>query len=319
MITIHRYFPFNGLAHVKWEFHPDRVVIATRSLTYDNRREIRYRKIARIQRFRYVDFGWINRACTLVMWAGLGLLVYQLLDVHIPTFWLVEKVIVIAAFFMALPGFRKHEYVAFLGQNAETLATLQLQRRSFDQEESALGLINKKNRIKEDSFADPLPKRKPVYKIEELTPLKYWHRYHVLFYEDRIIEQNQSFIQDSTMINRYGSLSGKVTTAWMGDDSWSYVWCYWLYLVATVGYVFVLFYPQFLYQNWTFIYTWLAAFALLIPLYLMKFWKREHWILLTREGGQAIRIRMNASNRENLRKIERYVTNKARVKRRKPA
>jgi hypothetical protein len=319
MIAIHRYFPFDGFAHVKWEFRPDRVVIATRSLTHDNQREILYRKITRVQRFRYVDFGWINRACTLIMWAGLGLLLDQWLHFANDAFWLAEKVLVIAAFLMALPGFRKHEYVAFLGQNAETLTTLKLQRRSIDQEETAIGLILRKNRIKEDSFADLLPKRKPVYKIEELTPLKYWQRFRVLFYEDRIIEQTQSLIQDSTMVNGYRSLNGRATTAWIGDDSWSYVWCYWLYLVATVGYVFVLFYPQFLYQNWIFIYIWLAAFALLIPLYLMKFWKREHWILLTNEGSQAISIRMSAANRENLRKIEAYIARKVKAKPRKTA
>jgi hypothetical protein len=319
MITLHRYFPFDGFAHVKWEFRPDRVVISTRSLTRDYEREVRYREIARVQRFRYVDFGWINRACTLIMWAGLGLLLDQWLDFANDAFWLAEKVLVIAAFFMALPGFRKNEYVAFLGQNGETLTTLRLQKRSLDAEESAIGLIRLKNKIKEDSFADLLPKRNPIYKLEELTPLKYWHRFRVFFYEDRIIEQNHSFIQDSTMVNGYGSLSGKVTTARVGDDSWQYVWCYWLYLVTTIGFVFILFYPQFLYQNWVFIYTWYAALALLIPLYLMKYWKREHWILLTREGSQAISVRMTASNRENLQKIERYVASKARGKRRKPA
>lgn len=319
MVTIHKSYPFKNFARWIWEFKADRVLVSMHSLTADNHWEVPYRNIQRIHHRKDVDFSTINVASSIVALLVFGLLANAVWHFANPIVWSVAKVLAIVALLLWIPGFKKHEYYLFLGTNSEPLVTLKANSRNHGSIEEAIRLVKSKSKISEDNYDEPMPKKKPLFELVDFDPLFYFTRRQILFYPNRILRYSRSLISDSFITSQYSQLNGKVSIARLGDNSWEYIWCYWLYLVSTIGLVMVLFFPHILYQNRYSGWIFGIAYGLLIPLFLLKFWKREIWILLDNRGEQAIFIPITSANRENLQRIGAFIAKKVGEKKRKPA
>jgi len=319
MVTIHKSFPFKNFARWVWEFKEDVLFVSMRSLTAESNWEVPYRDIKRIHHQRGVDFSSINLATTLLAIVGFGLLINDIWHFVNPTILLVAKILIVLALLLWIPGFMKHEYYVFSDKENSSLVTLKINWRNRALVEEAVQLVKNKRKITENSYTEPLPLKKALFEIEDLDPFYYFTRRKIFFFPNNILQYTQSLVSDSFTTLEYSQLNGKVTSARLGDNSWDYIWCYWLYFVTTIGLAIVLLFPRFLYHNWYFIWALIGAYALLIPVYISKFIKRETWILLDKHGERLVYITVTPTNQERLEKIGVFIAKKVQPKKRKPA
>lgn len=319
MITIRRSDPFNNFVRWAWEFQEDNVRISMRSLTVENDWVVPYHRIKRIYHQRIVDFSNIDLAMKLVTIIALGMLVNDLWHFFNPVILMVAKALIVLAVFLWLTGVKKHEYCVFVDEWNSPHVTLKINSRNRTSVEKAIQLVKNKHTIPEYSYTEPLQAQEALFEIEEFKPFYYLARRKILFLPNSILQYSRSLVSDSFTTLDYSILNGKVTSARLGDNSWDYIWCYWLYLLVTIATAVLLLFPRFLYHNWYFIWALGVACALLVPVYLAKFVKREMWILLDKNGDQFLSVKMTPENRANLEKIGLFINNKVQQEVREPA
>lgn len=319
MITIHKSFHFNNLVRWAWEFQEDSVLISMRSLTAENDWVVPYHSIKRIYHQRNVDFSNFDLAMKLVMIIALGMLLNNIWHFFNPVILMIAKILVVLAVLLWLTGTKKHEYCMFVNEWNSPHVTLKINSRNRTSVEKAIQLVKNKHAIPEYSHTEPVPTQEALFEIEEFNPFFYLTRRKILFFPNSILQYSRSLVHDSFTTLDYSLFNGKVAFARLGNNAWDYVWCYWFYLLMTIAAAVLLLFPRFLYQNWYFIGALGVASALLIPLYLAKFVKRQTWILLDKDGDQFLSVKMTPENRENLEKIGLFIENKVQQEAPEPA
>lgn len=311
MIRIDSFFPLESFTRRTWEFYDERLVVKIRSLTLDFENEVGYEKIKAIRNKRMLDLDWFWVSFLLVGLLGVAKLILDNLGITNPAIAVLEKIVVVIAFLLVIPAFRSHEWYFFLGEDKNLLITVRVHNRNKQLLLEAIKLIKQKAEItSEVYFKTPLPSVPPVFQFTEYNPPDFLSRSDVYIYEDAIIDVEKNLVEEVTSIILYEELSGKTKTVKMGNDSWGFVWSYWLILISLISIAAVVFFPNQLYENYLLWRVFIGAFLLLIPIFLMRYVKSEILIFYDKREDGIFWTRINAANREKLNQIVAFVQEK---------
>jgi|GEM_PF-3096680 len=321
MIQINSFIPADNFTRRIWEFHEDKIVVKTKSLTVDVEKEIKYEKIKFIRTIKSADLRWLW--ATFVVFGILGVtgLGLDYFDVSNQTTELIGKTVATFALLLMIPSFHKHEFYYFLDAEKYHVANVKIEtEKKRRQIAEGISLIKQKTElISEIYLSDPLPRTPPTFEIVEFDFPDFLNKSTTRFYDDRIIETHRSIIEEAARVTNYNELSGKTRTARVGNDNWDYVWCYWMIFVCITGFSISIFFPKQICGNLLFVKLFFGGLALIIPIYFLKYIKREFMVFNDKNDDGIFGIGVNGKNRKELNQIAEFVKSKVESLKIKPA
>jgi hypothetical protein len=310
MIAI-RSFSLNNFTRKIWEFYDDKIVIKTKSLTADYETEWDYQKIKEIRHTKLADLTWVWAGFLVLALFFLARLFLDFLSIYFLDAPLVEKAIVILALVLPIPSFRKHEIYSFLDADGYYLTSIQVHQKSKKLLLNAIHLIKQKTEISDETYlSDPLPSTSPIFEFQVFDLPDYFCKSTVRVYEDRLIDVESSIAEDVRTVVKFDKLSGKITNARVGNNNWDYLWSFWFLSVIYGGAIAVVFFPDYIYQNYVFFRLYLVALFLLVPLHFLKYIKSEILVFRDKKDFGVFWTRVNPKNQEILQEIVRFVQEK---------
>jgi len=320
MIQINSFIPTDNFTRRIWEFHEDKIVIKTKSLTVDVENEIRYEKIKSISTIKTADLRWLWMSFFIIGILSITTLGFGYFHLMNPTLRLIEKVIAVIALLLILPSFRKHEFYYFWDAEKYHLANVKI-----DNEEKrvqiigAINLIKKRTEIITEIYlSDSLPNTPPIFEIVEFDFPDFFNKSTTRFYDDRIIETHKSLVEETARVTKYKEFNGKTKTARVGNENWNYVWCYWMLFVCITGFSISTFFSKQISGNYLFGRLFFGSLALLIPLYFLKYIKSEFLVFNNKDEEGILEIGVNKKNRKKLNQIAEFIKSKVESHNQKP-
>lgn len=234
MIQINSFIPTDNFTRRIWEFHEDKIVIKTKSLTVDIEKEVKYEKIKFIESRKSANLYWIWVSFFIFAILSITTLGIDYFGERNTIVDSIEKVVAFFALSLILPSFRKNEYLYFIDAEKNYSTNIKIDNdKKRAQIAEAINLIKQRtNIIAETYLSDTLPKENPTFEIVEFDFPDFLNKSTTRFYEDRIIETYKSLTQEAVRITKYDELNGATKTAKLGNDNWNYVWSYWLIFVC---------------------------------------------------------------------------------------
>lgn len=321
MIQICSSIPTDNSTRRIWEFHEDKIVVKTKSLTVDVENEIRYEKIKFIRTKKTADLRWLWMTFTIFCILSVTMLGLGYFHRINPTLSLIERVFAVIALLLALPSFHKDEFFYFLDGEKYHLANVKINNeKKRVQIAEAINLIKQKTEIITEIYlSDPFPNTSPTFEIVEFDLPDFLNKSTTRFYEDRVIEMHKSLAEESVRVAKYNEFNGKTKTARFGNDNWDYVWCYWMLFVLITGLSISIFFPKQISGNSFFAGMFFGSLALLIPLYFLKYIKSEFLVFNDKNDEGILGIGVNKKNREILNQIAEFIKGKVEAQNQKPA
>jgi len=321
MIQINSFIPTDNFTRRIWEFHEDKIVIRTKSLTVDVENDVRYEKIKSISTKKNADLNWLWITFAIYGILSVTTLGLEFFDLMNPTLRMIEKVIAAVALLLTLPSFRKYEFYYFWDAEKYHLANIKIDNNEKrEQIAEAINLIKKKTEIFSEIYlSDSLPNTPPIFEIVEFDFPDFLNKSTTRFYDDKIIETHKSLVEETARVTKYEEFNGKTKTARVGNDNWNYVWCYWMLFVCIIGFSVYTFFAKLLVGNYLFGRLFFGGLALLIPLYFLKYIKREFLVFNNKDNEGILGIGVNNKNREKLNQITEFIKSKVESQDQKPA
>ncbi len=320
MIQINSFNPTDNLTRRTWEFHENKIVIKTKSLTIDVENEIEYEKIKFIRSKKSANLSWIWISFIIfgiLSVAKLGIDYFCVSNAIIES---IEKVIAVLALLLMLPSFRKHEFFYFIDAEKNRSINIKIDNdKKRIQIAEAINLIKRKTDIITEIYlGDALPKTNPTFEVVEFDFPDFLNRSTTRFYEDKIIETYKSLVEEAIKITRYDELNGRTKTAKLGNDNWGSVWSNWLIFVCITSLSISIFFSEQVSGNQFFVKIVLGSFALLIPMFFLKFIKTEFLIFNDKNDDGILGLGINKKNHEKLNQSEAFVKSKVESQNQKP-
>jgi hypothetical protein len=321
MIQINSFIPTDNFTRRIWEFHEDKIVVKTKSLTVDAEDEIEYQKIKFIRSQKTADLRWIWISFITFGILSVTKLGLEYFCITNHTIELAEKIIASFALLLMLPAFRKHEFYYFLDKEKYRLGNVKIDSdHKKTKIAEAIDLIKQKTELVAETYiSDALPDTNPVFEIVEFDFPDFLNKSTTRFYQDRILETHKSLAEEIITITRYDELNGRTKTIKIGNENWGYVWSYWLIFMCIIALSASIFFPEQVRGNPLFVKLVFGGFALLIPLFSLKFIKTEFLIFNNKNDDGVFGIGVNKKNREKLGQIEEFVKSKVESQNHKPS
>ena len=326
MIKINSFYPTDNFTRKTWEFYDDKLVVKTKSLTFEYENEIKYEKIKVIRNKRMVNLGWLWVAFTTAAILGGVIIGLDYFHVYNPAIQIIEKAIAILVLIFIIPIFHKDEYYSFLDADNNYLTSIKIDNKSRKSLSEAINLVKNKTKIVSEVYVNnSLPNTPPVYEFTILDFPDFLSRSTVRFYEDKFIDVEKSLAEELTTVIKYDELSGKTKTAKMGNSNWSNALCNWGIFLGTISISLLVLFPKQIYGNWIFLRLYFGGLLLLIPMFLLKYIKSEILLLYDNNDEEIFWTRINSANREKLNQIIGFIQKKVslrkpkRAKKKKPA
>jgi hypothetical protein len=311
VIKIDSFSPIDNFTRRSWEFYDDRIVVKTKSLTFDYENEVKYEKIKSIQSRSVREFNWIWTSFITVGLVGIADLGLGYFCITSPIIDVVEKVFITFALAMLPLAFLKYEYYSFLDADKNFLATVRAGKKNKPMIFEAIKLIKQKAEITKETYFDTsFSSDHPVFQFSEFDIADFLNKSKVSVYDDKIVDVEKSLAEELTTVVRFDELSGKTKFAKMGNDKWDYVWSYWLFFVTISGISISTFFAEWLKGNRLFGNLYFGGLALLIPLILMRYIKSEILVFYDKKDNGVFWTRVNKANREKLNQIVEFVKGK---------
>jgi hypothetical protein len=310
MIAI-RSFSLNNFTRKVWEFYDDKFVITAKSLNADYETEWHYAKIKEIRQTKLADLTWVSAGFMVLMLFFVTRWFLHFLSIYILDIPIVEKAIVILAIVLLLPAFRKRELYSFLDADGYYLTSIQVTQKSKKLLLNAIDLMKQKAEITDEIYlSDPLPGTSPLFKFQEFDFPDFLSKSTVRVYDDRLIDFESSLTEDIRTVVKFDKLSGKTTTARVGNKNWDNLWYFWLLVVIYISAIAVVFFPDYLYQNTLAFRIFLVAMFLLVPLHFLSYMKSEILVFYDKKDYGVFWTRVSPENREVLNQVVKFVQEK---------
>ena len=221
MIKISSLYLFSNFLRVTQEFYDDKAKVKMKSLTLEREFDFSYREINEISYENQAMFGF-----GLLAFIGITLIVCSNIIYARPLLILVTRCLYVFSVMLFLIGFIKNRYYYFIDKNKKVLTFIKVTQRNYESIVNALELIGMKSgELRENGFDNPFPVAKPRFELIEYDIPNYFNKSKTRFYEDELIEVNNSIINDSVSYCRYDQLSGKIYRGKEGNSSWgSFFW-----------------------------------------------------------------------------------------------
>jgi hypothetical protein len=316
VIKISSFSVVQNLSKWIWEFDNDKMTVKIKSLITEFEREVPYEKIQFIRNNSTADIEWLWVSFLVIVLLGLVRMGFNYFSVVNSTIDIAEKVIVVLALSIDVLVFRKQEYYWFFDADKNLLATIMIDKKNKQLLLDGIGLIRQKNKmLGETYFDDPLPSAKPVFQIEEFDFADSLNKCKNGFYEDKIVIVEKSLIEETTTIIKYDELNGQTKFAKIGNDKWDSILFYWLYFMCITGMFTLVFFAEQLKGNYFYGKLFYVGFALLVPLFLLKYIKSEILFFHDKKDNGIFWVMAHAKNREKLNQIIEFVHEKVGLQR----
>lgn len=321
MIQINSFIPTDNFTRRIWEFHEDKIVIKTKSLTVDVEKEVKYEKIKFIESRKSANLYWIWISFFIFGILSITTLGIDYFGERNAIVDSIEKVVAFFALLLIFPSFRKHEYLYFIDEEKNYSTNIKIDNdKKRAQIAEAISLIKQRtNIIAEAYLSDSLPEENPTFEIVEFDFPDFLNKSTTRFYEDRIIETYKSLTKESVRITKYDEFNGITKTAKLGNDNWNYVWSYWLIFVCIASLSASIFFSEQVGGNPFYVKFVFGGFALLIPMFFLKYIKTEYLIFYDKNDDGILGIGINKRNQEKLNQIAEFVKSKVESLNQKPA
>ena len=293
-----------------WAFHEDKLVARARSLNIDYEDEVRYEKIKTIQNRTRRDLDWLWVTFIVAGLTSLAWLVLPILGVsnNNSVVRLAAQGMVVVAYVLAIAAFRKFEWYSFIDAEDRVLATVFVEKRTKKSMLEAIDLVKSKNPdVRETYGTDGLPSVAPKFQITELDVPDFFSRSTVRFYEDRLVDAEKSWAEELVTVVHYDELREGTKIAKMGNENWGNLLGIWFMLVVVGIATANVFFSRQICGNLVFARACIAALLLLVPLFLLRYIKREMLVFSNKLGNPVFWTPIRASNREILDRIVAFV------------
>lgn len=321
MIQINSFIPTDNFTRRTWEFHEDKIVIKTKSLTVDVENEVRYEKIKSISTKKTANLNWLWTTFSIYGFLAVTSLGLGFFDLMNPTLRLIEKMIAVIALLLSIPSFRKEEFYYFWDAEKYHLANIKIDsNEKRTQITEVINLIKTKTELNSEIYlSGSLPNTPPLFEVVEFDFPDFLNKSTTRFYDDKIIETHESLVEETARVKKYKEFNGKTKTARVGNDNWNYVWCYWMLFVVITGLSVSIFFPKLISGNILFGRVFFGSLALLVPLYFLKYIKGEFLVFNDKNDEGILGISVNKKNRETLNQIAEFIKGKVESQNQKPA
>lgn len=311
LISITHFSPLENFMRRTWEFHEDKLVVKIKSLRVDHEYEVSYETITRIRNGKFRDLNWLWTAFIITGVSGIVSLLLGVVGVSNAIALWIQKAALIVAYLMFIPAFRTVEWY-FLGDaDGNNVASMPMDGRSKESLLEAINQIRQKSATLQEMYiGDPLPSSSPEFEAFDFDFANFLNKSTVRFYEDRLVDVEHSIAEESVFVVNYDELGEKPKVAKIANDKWDYVWSYWLVFVTiAVCTAYGFFFKQ-LCGNFSFARVAIGGLLLLIPLFLMRYIKREVLILSDKKGQSVFWTWIGRANREQLMQAAAFVEEK---------
>lgn len=304
MIKITSFHPFSNILRITQEFDEDKVVVKSKSLTFEREIEFKYEDVNEISdafmaQNAQQSFGF---SVTLIT----GMLLYILCPwLYENLFWLrIGQLFFIAGLLLYIISFVRNWYIFIYDKNGNALTIIRQTRDNKSLVLQAIEKIKEKsNNLEEMTSAEAFPHKKSVFdysyfKFDDLRRLT------DKFYENEIIGVDKGINGESSYKIKYSDLTGKVYKEKKNNDLSKLVFpCCVLIFAISYGLIFgfnINLYVSPLYILYTLI------IAVLVSA-LLGYIKREIFGFYTKDGNIGYWAYINKNEKEKVGKIIEYV------------
>jgi hypothetical protein len=294
-----------------YEFFDEKLIVKIKSLMAETEYEVKYEKIKVIETLKQVDSGWV--------WAGFALLslpviIFLLFNLQVeshPILQMIQKVLLVLGLILYIPAFRRNEFCFFLDADRNYLVTIRVNNKNRKSLQEALRIIKQKAEIIGDmNLINPVAELAPVFEMTQYDLPDFGNKSNVRFYEDRIIDYEKSFAEETLGEVKYSELSGKTRVVKSGNSNWDYASSYWLVFFCSAFLFIFAFFPQMIRFDLPYPYLAIGGLVLIIPLYLMRFVKEDVLLFYNNNDVCIFWMKRNSANSKKLDEIVEFLQSK---------
>jgi hypothetical protein len=276
MIHIKTYSLLQNFERRTYEFHDNYFTVKIKSLSFEVEEKIDYKEIREIQIRKFAELGWFCTALYFFVAITLIDLGLDLFSLNSSTFQSIEKALIIVGTFFYLSTFRKKEWCSLFDQDQNLLINIRINHNNRNEINEIVNLIKQKvEEVKEIKPSEPFPTIAPTFEIVQYDIPNFIKKSTARFYKDFLINVEKSLVKEDVYIVKYSELSGKIKVIKAGNTNWDTVWSYWLLFVCAGSISISIFFPNIMNIDLPYLYLLLGGFALLIPIYFLRFIKSE--------------------------------------------
>ena len=272
MIKITSFYPFSGWLRVTQEFHEDKVIVKTKSLTIEHENEFSYNLITAISD-SYRSSGGQE---VVGFWALVGLecaflFFYKSIYAN-PLLLGTLRALIFVGIFLFVSGFKKQWLIYLLYKDRKIITYIKQNRYNQDAILQVINMImSKSDRIEEISTASPFPESGHIY---EHTYYNFSRLEKTIdrFYADEVIGFQKSPFAESVYSIKYNILNGNTFEGKSGEKVYELVVSFGTFILIVTGVLRLAF--DFLPRLFV-TYTLYAYVFFLIASFLLQFIKRK--------------------------------------------
>ena len=307
MIKITSFYPFSSLLRITREFHDDKVVVKTKSLTFENESEFAYSKVNEISDSYHVTSSQMGFSYFLLLFNSLALSVFCKAIYANPVLLRGVQIIYICGIFLFVTSLIKSWHITLSDKDSNVLADIQQTSRNRDLILQAIEIVKiKSESVQEITTADPFPEIMPVFEHTYLD-ISDLEKTTDKFYENEIIGFEKNWLSERAYTIKYSALSGKVFKGKIGNSFWWSAFAIMSLIIFVINGFFLGFR---IHSGKFFLYTVYVFGIILIISWLGQFIKRETIGFYNKKENIEYWAFFNQADKEKVEKNVEYVQSK---------
>ncbi len=308
MIKINSFYPFSNFLRVSAEFHEEKAIIKTKSLTFEREHEFRYDQVTEIAYQSQVQGSQMMFGFVVLAFFGAVFLICSNLIYARP--WLLQVIRALYVIFVIvfLTSFIKSRYYYFLGKNKKVLSAIKVTARNYKSIVSVIEWVGEKSQnLKETAFDHPFPDSQPRFELTDHDIPNYFNTCQTRFYEDGFIEFDKNLMGASASSYRYDELSSDIYHGKQASTSWDSL--FWLTLAfSAIVLGFDLAFD--ILSRIAFLSVMGVLMTVMVISFLLKYVKHEIVAVSDKNDHVVYFTWVNRSNKEKVEKIIKFIQSK---------
>lgn len=306
-IIITSFYPFENFLRVTNEFYDNKVVVNTKSLTYESELEFSYDEISQISDIYRINEYQINSAIGLLAIMTVALILFFNNIHENPILLTVVQAFYICGLLVLITGFRKSWKVIFSDNKGNIQTSIKQTAKNAELISQAAELIKSKvEGIQEISAANPFPDEKPIFELVQYNIIGF-EKTTDKFYRDEYITLIQTAFKETAYSTSYSRFSGKVFRARVPAINWFLYFCNSMYIWIIIMGLQLAFDVGITIKTLFFLKVLLVLF---LVLWLLSFTKREVIGLYDHDKHVTFGHYTNRKNRAKVDEIIKFVQSK---------
>jgi hypothetical protein len=210
MIKITSFYPFQNFLRITQEFHEDKAVIKSKSLSFEHNHEFSYKEVGEIldgfypsrdQRF----FGFF-----VIVISNMFLSIFCEWLTNRPIWLGIAQTTFISGLILYITSYIKTWRIVILDKNGNFLTSLWQNRKNINLIDEAVEKIKAKaDNVEEIITVDPFPSNSPIFQ-HSYFQFAHLQRNKDNFYEEGIVGLEKSIFGESAYKTKYHDLSGNI-------------------------------------------------------------------------------------------------------------